>query len=201
MSSRPQARPYPTMDTIMKITAFFLTASLTLASTVHADTLKGWTKDKGFGWVWGRDDQLRAIQAVLSPDRVLNAVQSVKKGKVYDLGVPLDRHSYKWPGHSATSIVSFRSPVGVKTEKDIGVFTGHVSKLAFHSCALYISDNLGTQIDGLGHITKGEDNHWYNGFKEIRTRRRFRFTQSRCGWHSPDHRPCGDGGRSGLEGG
>ena len=154
------------MDTIMKITAVFLTASLTLASTVHADTLKGWTKDKGFGWVWGRDDQLGVIQAVLSPDRVLNAVQSVKKGKVYDLGVPLDRHSYKWPGHSATSIVSFRSPVGVKTEKDIGVFTGHVSKLAFHSCALYISDNLGTQIDGLGHITKGEDNHWYNGFKE-----------------------------------
>ena len=33
-------------------------------------------------------------------------------------------------------------------------------------CALYISDNLGTQIDGLGHITSGEDNHWYNGFKE-----------------------------------
>ena len=39
-------------------------------------------------------------------------------------------------------------------------------KLAFHSCALYISDNLGTQIDGLGHVTKGADNHWHNGFNE-----------------------------------
>jgi hypothetical protein len=24
----------------------------------------------------------------------------------------------------------------------------------------------GKQIDGLGHITVGDDNHWYNGFKE-----------------------------------
>ena len=25
---------------------------------------------------------------------------------------------------------------------------------------------MATQIDGLGHITAGDDNHWYNGFKE-----------------------------------
>jgi kynurenine formamidase len=25
---------------------------------------------------------------------------------------------------------------------------------------------VATQIDGLGHITAGKDNHWYNGFKE-----------------------------------
>jgi kynurenine formamidase len=37
---------------------------------------------------------------------------------------------------------------------------------AWHSCALFISDNVGTQIDGLGHITTGADNHWYNGFRE-----------------------------------
>ena len=149
-----------------KTTAFLLTASLALAGAAYADTFNGWTQGKGFGWVWGADDQLGAIQAILAPDRVLKAIQSVTKGKVYDLGVPLDQHSYKWPGHSPTSIVSFRSPVGVENEKDISVFSGHPSKLAFHSCALYISDNLGTQIDGLGHITKGEDNHSYNGFKE-----------------------------------
>jgi kynurenine formamidase len=29
-----------------------------------------------------------------------------------------------------------------------------------------MNDNVATQLDGLGHITHGEDNHWYNGFKE-----------------------------------
>jgi kynurenine formamidase len=29
-----------------------------------------------------------------------------------------------------------------------------------------MNDNVATQIDGLAHITTGEDNHWYNGFKE-----------------------------------
>ena len=38
--------------------------------------------------------------------------------------------------------------------------------MAFHSAALFISDNVGTQIDGLGHITSGADDHWYNGFRE-----------------------------------
>ena len=36
----------------------------------------------------------------------------------------------------------------------------------WHSAALFISDNVATQIDGLAHITAGKDFHWYNGFKE-----------------------------------
>ena len=151
----------------MKRTLTLLLASLfVVAATLDAQALKGWTKGKGFGWVWGKDDQIGALNAILTPERTLKAFQSIKTGKVYDLGVPLDSQSYKWPGHSATSIVSFRSPPGVKRQGDVDVFVGHPKKMAFHSCALYMSDNLGTQIDGLGHITMGDDNHWYNGFKE-----------------------------------
>ena len=36
----------------------------------------------------------------------------------------------------------------------------------WHSEALFINDNVATQIDGLAHITAGADNHWYNGYKE-----------------------------------
>jgi len=142
-------------------------ACVFLPGPLAADELEGWEKGRGFGWVWGDDDEAGALNAILTPNRILKALQGVKKGKVYDLGVPLDRHSYKWPGHSATSIVSFRTPRGVKRQGDIAGFgEEHPHKMAFHSCALYISDNLGTQIDGLGHITVGEDDHWYNGFKE-----------------------------------
>jgi kynurenine formamidase len=38
--------------------------------------------------------------------------------------------------------------------------------VGWHSCALFINDNVATQIDGLAHVTTGTDNHWYNGFTE-----------------------------------
>jgi kynurenine formamidase len=89
----------------------------------------------------------------------------VKSGRIYDLGVRLDRTSFKWPGHSPTEIMSFRSPDGLRRGKDLKPFVNNPNKVAFNSCALFISDNLGTQIDGLGHIAHGEDAQIYNGFK------------------------------------
>jgi kynurenine formamidase len=94
-------------------------------------------------------------------------VRDVKTGRIYDLGVRIDRTSYKWPGHSPTEIMSFRSPAGLRNSKDIGGFRQDARNVGFHSCALFISDNVGTQIDGLGHVTTGADNHWYNGFREV----------------------------------
>jgi len=139
---------------------------LLFAALAYPQSPKGWTKGKGFGWVYGPGDEVGALNAVTSADRVLAALKAVKTGRVFDLGVPVDRRSYKWPGHSPTEIMSYRSPEGVKRLKDVEPFAKHPRGLAWHSCALFINDNVGTQIDGLGHITSGADNHWYNGFKE-----------------------------------
>ncbi len=136
------------------------------AGLLEAQNPKGWTKGKGFGWIWGPDDEVGALNAVAGPQWVLRALKEVREGRVYDLGVPVDRTSFKWPGHSPIEVISFRSPEGVKRSKDIAAFAAHPRQLGFHSCALFISDNVGTQIDGLGHITAGKDNHWYNGFRE-----------------------------------
>jgi kynurenine formamidase len=127
---------------------------------------QGWTKGKGYGWVYGKTDEVGALNAIKSPESVLKALRSVRTGRVYDLGVRVDRTSYKWPGHSPTEVMSFRSPGGLTVGRDIAGFGQPGRDLAFHSCALFISDNVGTQIDGLGHITKGTDHHWYNGFRE-----------------------------------
>ena len=136
------------------------------AGAVWAQAPQGWTKGKGYGWVYGKQDEIGALNGINTPAHILRALRDVKSGKVYDLGVLVDRHSYKWPGHSPTQIISYRSPGGVKRQNDIDAFTRHPKQLAFHSAALFISDNVGTQLDGLGHITSGADDHWYNGFRE-----------------------------------
>lgn len=143
-----------------------LVALIVLGGVALAQSPKGWTKGKGYGWVYGKDDEVGALNAVVSPEWVLAALKEVKKGRVYDLGVPLDRRSYRWPGHSPTEIITYRSPEGEKRQPETNPFATHPRKLGWHSCALFINDNVGTQIDGLGHIVTGDDHHWYNGFKE-----------------------------------
>src|SRR5205807_3179849 len=67
------------------------------------------------------------------------------------------------------AIITFRGPEGVRRQGDFKAAADpnlNPDKIAWHSCAVFINDNVGTQIDGLGHITRGDDNHWYNGFKE-----------------------------------
>lgn len=133
----------------------------------RSESIKGWKKGQGWGWIWGPEDEVGALNAI-SPDTVLASLRLAREGKVYDLGVTYSRASYKWPGHSPCEVITFRSPEGVKRQGDHEFVAPEVnpSGQAWHSCALFINDNVGTQIDGLGHVTVGEDNHWYNGFTE-----------------------------------
>ncbi|MCI0376425.1 MAG: cyclase family protein [Gemmataceae bacterium] len=129
--------------------------------------VKGWTKGKGWG-PWAADDEVGALNA-MTPGSVKAALGLVKTGKIYDLGVNYDAESYKWPGHSPGVILTYRGPEGVRRQGDFKAAVDakqNPEKIAWHSCALFMNDNVGTQIDGLGHITRGDDNHWYNGFKE-----------------------------------
>jgi kynurenine formamidase len=129
--------------------------------------VKGWTKGKGWG-PWAKDDEVGSLNA-MTPESVKAALGLVKQGKVYDLGVPYDAESFKWPGHNPGVILMYRGPEGVQRQKDFAAVVDpktNPTHGGWHSCALFISDNIGTQLDGLGHITRGKDNHWYNGYKE-----------------------------------
>ena len=69
----------------MKRTLILLPALLLAATTtLDAQTLRGWTKGKGFGWVWGKDDQIGALNAILTPERTPqqcdNSFKSMKPG-------------------------------------------------------------------------------------------------------------------------
>ena len=128
---------------------------------------KKWVQGKGWGWVWGPQDEVGNLNEMTNASR-LAALQLVKQGQAYDLGLPYDRNSYKWPGHSPGEVISFRSPAGVKGQKDLPFTTpegGNAGGTAWHSNAIFMNDNVATQIDGLGHITHGPNNEFYNGFK------------------------------------
>ncbi len=143
-------------------------------TTAHADEKaptegpRGWVKGKGYGPIWGKDDEVGALNA-MTPTTIQAALDLAKDGKVFDLGVVYSRNSLRWPGHNAGEIITFRSPEGVNRQRDIAPAVDpkiNPQKVAWHSCALFINDNVGTQIDGLGHITAGKDYRWYNGFQE-----------------------------------
>ncbi len=130
-------------------------------------TPKKWEKGKGWGWVWGDDDQLGNLNE-LSSELTMKALSLVKEGKSYDLGLTYERRSYKFAGHNPGEIISFRTPPGmlnqgdqdaVMSEKDNSLNTTYTSN------ALFISDNVATQIDSLGHIYEGSPPHAYNDFR------------------------------------
>lgn len=128
---------------------------------------EGWEKGRGWGWVWGPNDEVGALNAMTDASRAA-ALSLAKTGQTFDLGMTYSRRSYKWPGHSPGEIISFRSPDGIQKmmDPDAPPPEKNTDKVFWHSEALFINDNVATQIDGLAHITAGADNHWYNGFTE-----------------------------------
>lgn len=145
--------------------ALLVVCALTLGLGAPADAqmVKGWVQGKGYGWIWGPNDEIGALNAI-TEQKVMAALKIAKQGKVYDLGVLYDRSSFQWPGHSPAEVMSFRTPEGLKRQ-DLEKISGQ-KVVAWHSAAVFINDNVGTQIDSLCHVTAGEDNHWYNGYKE-----------------------------------
>jgi kynurenine formamidase len=130
--------------------------------------MKRWKQGTGWGWVWGPEDGGGALNELTDASR-LAALRLATRGQAYDLGLPYDRNSYRWPGHSPGEIISFRSPAGVQQQRDLAFTTpegGNTGHTRWHSNVLFMNDNVATQIDGLAHITHGADNHWYNGFRE-----------------------------------
>jgi kynurenine formamidase len=120
----------------------------------------GWRRGHGWGWVWGAADERGALNAV-TPGRVAAALRRVEHGRVYDLGVEIDRSTFLAGVHAPTEVVPYRTPEGMAREGALGVTAGGLS---FNTSMLVLSDHAGTQLDALCHATSGADSHWYNGY-------------------------------------
>lgn len=119
-----------------------------------------WRRGVGWGWIWGRHDEMGALNAMTDASR-LAAISSIKTGRVYDLGVTIDGHSFSHSAHPSTQVITYRTAEGLAREQPMGA--GH-DDTGFNTSIMILSDHAGTQIDGLCHTTTGTDRHWYNGF-------------------------------------
>ena len=106
---------------------------------------------------WGPADQRGAANR-LTADRVKDAARLIQAGKVYSLGRVYE-HGMPLPGKRHFSLTIPGSPTGGPSGKNQGVyhddlFSGEIGQ-------------IGTQLDGLGHVgvrIDGDD-YFYNGFR------------------------------------
>jgi kynurenine formamidase len=106
---------------------------------------------------WGPADQRGAANR-LNADRVKDAARLIDGGKVYSLGRVYE-HGMPLPGKRHFSLTIPGSPTGGPSGKNQGVyhddlFSGEIGQ-------------IGTQLDGLGHVgvrIDGDD-YFYNGFR------------------------------------
>jgi kynurenine formamidase len=106
---------------------------------------------------WGAGDQRGAANR-LTAKRVTEASRLIQSGKVYSLGRVYE-HGMPLPGKRHFSLTIPGSPTGGPSGKNQGVFhddlfSGEIGQ-------------IGTQLDGLGHVgvrIDGDD-YFYNGFK------------------------------------
>ncbi len=102
---------------------------------VDEPPIQGWKKGKGWGWIWGKDDELGSLNAMTDATRAA-ALATATRGETFDLGLIYSRRSYKYAGHNPGEIISFRSPEGIDrmADPDAPPAAMNADKVYWHSC-------------------------------------------------------------------
>lgn len=99
----------------------------------------------------------------ISAEQIVEAARLVEKGRYYSLatsrfpGMPL------FPGHPPFQVLNYRTPPGIKAEGAQPWGPPNEAGLGYMAEYLMACSHSGAHIDALGHMTIGEDNHWYGG--------------------------------------
>lgn len=94
---------------------------------------------------------------------IVEAARLVRKGRWYSLatarfpGMPL------FPGHPPFQVLNYRTPPGIRVEGAQPWGAPNDAGLGYMAEYLMATSHSGAHIDALGHMTVGDDNHWYGG--------------------------------------
>lgn len=95
--------------------------------------------------------------------KIVAAASFVKEGRYYSLatsrfpGMPL------FPGHPPFQVLNYRTPPGIRAEGAQPWGPPNEVGLGYMAEYVMACSHSGAHIDALGHMTIGEDNHWYGG--------------------------------------
>lgn len=129
-----------------KLALLSVVGLLALATPASA---QDWTKSK-----WGPNDELGAANTI-TPELVLKAVQLVKTGKTYNLGIETNSKTPAFPPRSFKITIVQPGQAG---SPGLGP-----SKTTYNDDIIDGWVGVGSQLDGLGHI--GIEHVYYNGTK------------------------------------
>lgn len=99
----------------------------------------------------------------MRPDSIVEAARLVQEGRWYSLatsrfpGMPL------FPGHPPFQVLNYRTPPGIRAEGAQPWGPPNEAGLGYMAEYLMATSHSGAHVDALGHMTVGEDNHWYGG--------------------------------------
>ncbi|HEY8525273.1 MAG TPA: cyclase family protein [Acidimicrobiales bacterium] len=107
---------------------------------------------------WGPEDERGALN-LLDPATVLAATQVCRTGKVYNLGLPVQREGVPWFDYRGAPQRLTLSGAG---ERDMYVDFGAPGDLGANEDVLIIAAHNGTHVDALSHVYA--EGKLYNGF-------------------------------------
>lgn len=96
-------------------------------------------------------------------EKVVEAARMVKEGRSYSLSVPRFTGMPLFPGHPPFQVLNYRTPPGIKAGGVQPWGPPNEVGLGYMAEYLMACSHSGAHIDGLGHMTIGDDNHWYGG--------------------------------------
>lgn len=117
-----------------------------------AKTLSNWGR-------WGKDDQIGTLNHV-TPEMIVAAARLVRRGKVFPMGIPLDRNGPQ-TGLFGGRWNPIHTMMATGTDAIAGRFD-QTNKLRFADDAINMPVQAATHWDSLGHIFL--DDKLYNGY-------------------------------------
>jgi kynurenine formamidase len=99
----------------------------------------------------------------IPPSKAVEAARFVKEGRKYSLatsrfpGMPL------FPGHPPFQVLNYRTPPGIRAGQLQPWGPPNEVGLGYMAEYLMATSHSGAHVDALGHMTVGDDNHWYGG--------------------------------------
>ena len=107
---------------------------------------------------WGADDERGALN-LQTPETVLAGLAAARTGKVYPLGLPVQRSGMPHVAHRPTP-----QRLTLTSDSDAGMFAafGAAPGTGSHEDVVVLPTHEATHMDALGHVFDGEA--LYNGF-------------------------------------